>query len=298
MPHGVGDLPPGADSVELADTRFFPQERYQCGPAALATVLTASGVDTTPERLAEKVFIPAMDGSLQFEMLAATRTSGRVPYEIEPTLGAIHGELLAGRPVVVLQNLGIDLAPRWHYAVVVGIDAARARVILRSGTDRRRETPVRTFLHTWRRGDFWGFVALQPDELPAFADRARYLRAVAALEGSGQLDAAEAAWRTALSTWPGNRVAGVGLANIAATRGDHAAAVSRYRELLQTGDDDVVVRNNLAMSLAALGQLDAAQREIDAAIRMNTNATLTDELVDTRAQIRSLLARRREADPG
>jgi len=31
-------------SLELASTPFFPQEQYQCGPAALATQLVAGGV--------------------------------------------------------------------------------------------------------------------------------------------------------------------------------------------------------------------------------------------------------------
>ena len=41
------DLPAGrASAVELDATPFFSQDKYQCGPAALATVLVASNVDT------------------------------------------------------------------------------------------------------------------------------------------------------------------------------------------------------------------------------------------------------------
>ena len=38
--------PPLPVSVDLDGTPFFPQERYQCGPAALATILNESGIDT------------------------------------------------------------------------------------------------------------------------------------------------------------------------------------------------------------------------------------------------------------
>ncbi|MGB5717538.1 MAG: hypothetical protein WBN81_10635, partial [Gammaproteobacteria bacterium] len=31
-------------ATELADTPFIPQQRYQCGPAALATVLQAQAI--------------------------------------------------------------------------------------------------------------------------------------------------------------------------------------------------------------------------------------------------------------
>ncbi|HJU50574.1 MAG TPA: hypothetical protein VJ575_07595, partial [Pseudogulbenkiania sp.] len=50
------DLP---RQVELTDTPFFPQEQYQCGPAALATVLTASGKTVAPEELTSQVYVPA-----------------------------------------------------------------------------------------------------------------------------------------------------------------------------------------------------------------------------------------------
>lgn len=46
------------EPVELTNVPFFPQEDYQCGPAALATVLTWSGVNVTPEQLTPQVYIP------------------------------------------------------------------------------------------------------------------------------------------------------------------------------------------------------------------------------------------------
>src|SRR5262245_57366042 len=90
--------------VELQDTPFFPQTAHQCGPAALATVLGASQVRTTPEELARLVYLPGRRGSLQIEMQAAPRQFGRIGYRIQPELAAILGELDAGRPVLVLHN--------------------------------------------------------------------------------------------------------------------------------------------------------------------------------------------------
>ena len=43
-------LPAGIpEKVELTEVPFYPQKEYQCGPAALATALVASGVKVTPE---------------------------------------------------------------------------------------------------------------------------------------------------------------------------------------------------------------------------------------------------------
>ena len=123
----------------LLGVPFHPQTDYQCGPAALATVLGASGVAITPEALVPQVYLPGREGSLQLELVAATRRAGRIPYPVASGPEALLDEVRAGRPVLVLQNLLVGTVPRWHYAVVVGIDPARNRLLLNSGTEQGLE---------------------------------------------------------------------------------------------------------------------------------------------------------------
>lgn len=285
IPPSVSELPSPAGSVELEDTPFYPQERYQCGPAALATVLAQSGAAVSPENLVDKVYLPGRQGSLQYELLAATRTEGRLPYVIDGRLAAVWRELAAGRPVLVLQNLGVAAIPRWHYAVVVGIDTERGEVVLRSGTDRRRVTRAKTFLRTWQRGDYWGMVALAPDELPVAADRSRYFEAIVALEQAGQSEAAAIAWDAALRNWPGDTVALFGRANALFALRDYRAAEDAYRDLLERDGAAVAARNNLALALAEQGRYDAALQEIGIALSETDDSALEQELTDTEATI-------------
>src|SRR5690606_18428173 len=77
---GAPSLQGGDAVIELADTPFHPQEALQCGPAALATVLGAAGVDAHPDELAREVYTPGLGGSLQLELAAAARARGFVPY--------------------------------------------------------------------------------------------------------------------------------------------------------------------------------------------------------------------------
>ena len=268
MPESKRDYGDLEQPVELAEIPFYPQERFQCGPAALATLLESSGIRTSPEALTQQVYLPERKGSLQIELLAATRAAGRIPYPIDGTMAAVTAELQAGRPVLVLQNLGTGWYPRWHYAVIVGLNPESDDVILRSGITRRHITSVDTFVRTWGRGEYWGFVALSPGELPALVDQGRYFRAIAAVESTGHYQAAMAGWQAALRLWPESQTALLGVANAAYALGDYPAAESAYRRLLADTPAMLSARNNLAFALAGQGRGDEALAEIRAVLEM------------------------------
>jgi len=255
-----GDL---STAVELTEVPFYAQERYQCGPAALTTLLVTSAADTSLEAVTDRVYLPGRQGSLQTELVAATRANERIPYVVDGTLRALIAELEAGRPVLVLQNLGVSWYPVWHYAVVAGIDPAADRVILRSGTERRRLTPTRTFLRTWERGDYWALVTLEPGELPAAANKGRYMAAVAGVAATGHSEAAYAGWQAGLARWPDDTNALFGLASAAYDLKRYAEAERLYRDLLDADPDLHPARNNLAYALLAQGWRDEALGEID-----------------------------------
>jgi tetratricopeptide (TPR) repeat protein len=247
-----------------------------------------SGANVRLDDIVGKVYLPGREGSLQLELVAATRSSGRLPYVIDGTMAAIRKELWAGRPVLILQNLGVATIARWHYAVVVGVDSGRGEVILRSGTDRRRIMELDTFLRTWRRGEYWAMVVLRPDELPASVDRERYFTAISALEETGQLESAGQAWQTAAIYWPDDHVVRFGIANVAFARGDFVAAEEKYRELLQDNGALVIARNNLALALAEQRRFDEASAEIGRAIADNDDPAVAAELRDTQQMIAAM----------
>jgi tetratricopeptide (TPR) repeat protein len=237
--------------VELTGTAFFPQEDYQCGPAALATVLVGQGIEVTPEELVGEVYVPERRGSLQAEMRAAARARGLVAYRLRPELADVLAEVAAGNPVLVFQNLGLRAAPLWHYAVVIGYDLDAGTVVLRSGTIERHVNDLRRFERTWARGERWAFVALPADRLPATADALSWLRAVNELEQTGMLTAASSGYRTAIARWPDEHIGYLGLANAQFAAGDFAAAEQALRDLLQVQPGRHEAWNNLAHVLAA-----------------------------------------------
>ena len=285
IPPEIAELEASPASLELVDTPFFPQERYQCGPAALATAISSSGIEVDVQDLVDRVYLPGRQGSLQVEMLAATRSVGRLPYVIDGPLQALWNELAAGRPVVVLQNLGVAVIPRWHFAVVVGVDTERDAILLRSGVEQRRVTSLKTFLRTWRRSDYWGFIVLRPEELPADADRQRYQKAVAALEKAGRSEEAAVAWKMAINQWPGNPVALFGLGNIELSLGNDPEAEAYFRAVVERDAKSVAARNNLAIALARQGRYAEAMRELSIAREDASDPAIAAELADTEALI-------------
>jgi tetratricopeptide (TPR) repeat protein len=249
--------------VELNAVAFFPQEEYQCGPAALATALDWAGVAVDPTALAPEVYLPARHGSLQLEMLAAARRHGTIPYVIRPKLDDLLIEVKAGHPVLVLQNLAFSWYPKWHYAVVVGFDLARDEVVLRSGRERRHVVPLEVFERTWRRADYWAVVVMPPDRLPRTAQETPYLQAVVALERLKLWNEANRAYRAALTRWPDSLGAQLGDGNSRYALHDIAGAEQAYRAAATAHPDSGIAFNNLAQALADQGRWLEAEQAIE-----------------------------------
>ncbi len=243
-------LPP---RVALDATPFFPQDDYQCGPAALATVLSYAGAPRTPRQLVDQVYLPQRKGTLQLEMLAATRRAALLPYPLAPQAADLLRELAGGHPVVVLQNLGWALLPRWHYAVLIGYDLPRGEVILRSGTQARLVAALPAFLDSWTRAGSWAFVAVAPDQLPATANADDFVTAAASLERVAPAAAAQA-YGAALARWPDNLVARLGLGNVAYGQHRLDDAQVQYRLATEAHPESADAWNNLAQALLDSGR--------------------------------------------
>lgn len=270
-PAEIAGLPAQA---ELAQVPFFPQKQYQCGPAALATVLHSAGAPGSPEDLVGEVYLPGRKGSLQVELVAAARMRDRVVYPVSQDLPALLRQVAAGTPVLVMQNLGVKLIPIWHYAVLVGYDLEAGMLVLRSGTTQRRVMGMRRFMSTWNRAERWALVVLEPGQLPVDAELDRYVAAAAGLEAVGRLNAAEQAYVRARQQWPDSVWPQLGLANLSYRRGDRQAAEGGYLAALALDSRNVVAHNNLAEILSDRGCMSQARGHVERAAALAQGTAL------------------------
>ena len=280
------DLP---QRVELTQVPFHTQSDFLCGPATLAMVFNAAGVKADVESVTPLVYLPGRQGSLQAEMLGATRRSGLVAYTLAPRLEDLLREVAAGTPVVVLLNLAFRLIPVWHYAVIVGYDLDKREVIVRSAGKARDEWGFGFLEYFWQESGYWSMLALAPGRVPATAREAEFAATVAALEQAGRPREARDSYRALLVRWPDNLVGLIGLGNVEYTLKDMAAAERAFRRAAEAHPQSDIALNNLAHVLGVLGRLADAESAARAAVALGGPS-----LPEARNTLEAILAQRQQ----
>lgn len=271
-------------AVELSQTPFYPQREYQCGPAALATSLGASGVTVEPDQLVPAVYLPGRKGSLQAELVAAARQHQRAAVMVEPQLPALIASLRGGQPVLVLLNLGLSWLPVWHYAVVIGYEPDTARFMLRSGTERRLLMRAARLDGAWARAGRWGVMVVPADLIPPSASERAWLSAAAPFESLRQFDLAQSAYAAAVQRWPQSAVAWTANGNVLALQQRRPEALAAYSRALAL-QDSVAARNNRADLLGQLGCAALAQADLRRAAELDAGGRYAAALQRTQTQL-------------
>lgn len=270
---------PRGEGIELTQVPFVPQTTDQCGPAALSMALSQSGVQADMDDLRRRVHLPDRRGSLQLELVAASRQFGRIAYTVTDQPRDLFALLSDRQPVVVLQNLGARWLPIWHYAVVVGYQPSTDQFVLRSGVTKRKLMRRSEFSKRWAASDYWGLVIVAPDRIPVSVRPTEFLHAVSGNEALGQWHIARAAYSVATQRWPQNVFAHLGLGNAHLGSGDLDAAIRTYHVVLDLDSNHFPALNNLAYAYADKGDRANSVATIARALAVSSDdSQLLDDL--------------------
>lgn len=234
----------------LEATPFVSQAKGDCGPAALSMAIQSAGRPVDYAALSAKV-MTSTKGSLPSDLTAAARREGLMAIRVEG-LQSIAREINAGHPVVVFQNLGIGIWPRWHFALAVGYDLPQQQLVLHSGQQAFRREPLRFFERTWTLADEWALVVLEPKDLSVTAGELEHLKAASALEQLGFVREAGEAYESILSRWPDSLAGLIGAGNSRYALGQRADAIRFLRKASRLHPDSAVAKHNLDVAERSL----------------------------------------------
>ncbi len=240
-------------SSQIPDVPFINQTKNYCGPATLTMAMQFAGQNVTVDQLAPEVLTSSAKGSLQSDLISASRRRGMIAIPIEGMQPLVK-EIAAGNPVIVLENRGFGWLPRWHYSIVYGYDLNTQELIMHSGHDAN----TRQYLNRFERGSklagYWGLVVLAPSKLSATGSVLDHLRAAAGLEQAERTAEADTAYKKILERWPDNLGGLIGVGNAAFKMKDYARARSHLKKAVKLYPDSQQAKHNLSVVEAAISQ--------------------------------------------
>lgn len=258
-------------SIEIPNVPFINQEAGHCGPATLTMSMQAVGANTDLKTITSQVFTPGMKGSLQADMIGATRRNGLLALPIE-NLENLLREIAAGNPVIVFENLALSWLPQWHYALVYGYDLDQEVIVMHSGQEKAKRWDLRKFERSWKLADYWGLVVLPPDRLSATADELAHLTAASMVEKQGLIENSFKAYTAILKRWPQSLGALVGSGNYHFSKGDFPAATRSLSLAIKYHPQSATAWHNLAVAQQKANQIAQAKRSALEAVRLATDS--------------------------
>jgi Tfp pilus assembly protein PilF len=128
---GSADWTEKADEMKsptiISDVPFFKQTKYNCGPAALASVYNFLGVPQAVEEIAKRIYSREQKGSLNLQLLIDAREQGLTATMYSGSFQRIKDAIDEKIPLILMISAGGDAL---HYVVVVGYEGHDLATIL------------------------------------------------------------------------------------------------------------------------------------------------------------------------
>jgi ABC-type bacteriocin/lantibiotic exporter with double-glycine peptidase domain len=152
------------ETGRLLDVPFYADNTDQCGPSALAGVLSFWGDSSGPAPLKGEVYLSSQKGSLAMDLLLAAKRRGFEASLYRGSFEDLKENLLRGRPLIAYINRGFREFPIGHFVVVTGFDNERKGLYVHSGTKEDRFVSYKSFARGWDKAQRSTLLVLPPQE--------------------------------------------------------------------------------------------------------------------------------------
>lgn len=142
---------------------FYANTSDQCGPAALASVLSFWGARADPAALRPELYRRSLGGSLPVDLTLAARRRGFRAEMYQGSLEDLRRRIDQGRPVLAFLNVWLRHLPQGHFVVVTGYDDARGGVYVHDGRRRDRFLRYSRLESAWSKTRRWTLIVEPPD---------------------------------------------------------------------------------------------------------------------------------------
>ena len=141
---------------------FYPQEKYQCGPASLASVLNYQGINVSPEEIASAIYSKTAKGALDIDLISYVLETGLSAEVHKGSMEEIMRSINEGYPLIVLVDYGFWVYQQNHFMVIVGYNDDG--VIVNSDNERLKFITSGDFLKAWGRTKLWTLLIRQKNQ--------------------------------------------------------------------------------------------------------------------------------------
>jgi len=149
-----------APEVVIPGVPFLPQEEETCGPSSLAMMLRFLGKKADTAEIAGETRTAGLRGTLITDLAAAARRRGVDAEVVALDTAGLRAEIDAGRPVILLVDLGFWVLSRPHYLLVYGYGPRG--YVAHSGRTAGQDIPASDLSAGWAKMGHLAIVARGP----------------------------------------------------------------------------------------------------------------------------------------
>jgi tetratricopeptide (TPR) repeat protein len=282
------------ESLYLEKVPPIAQKAYQCGPAALESVIRYWGGSADADSIGKAIYGPRTRGVFNFSLAQYAKTLGFWT-EIHEEWGAedLRQWLRKGVPPIVMLDTGTLWVRTYHFVVLKGFDDRMKIFYANTGVLETQAIDYGEFERRWKKASHWSLIVSPPEKVDWELDEAKSIELALIFEKNGNLNQAKQWLESALIKNPESLAGKFNLANIYSRSNRPEQAKILYQELLNKNPDRPEISNNLAWIYYEEGRYEDALKIVETAFK--NGAPQNYDILDTAGMIYCKLGRAEDA---